>query len=112
LWLAGREAGVIALGEVTGVVEDVVGSDDPYWTDRADAEAVRMRMPLATGGGPTRGNLRPPRPIPRPIRPTEQALTGEVPMNSARAQHGLRVARTLPAAQFLSAGSSPKRGSA
>jgi Domain of unknown function (DUF3883) len=46
LWLAGREAGVIALGEVTGVVEDVVGSDDPYWTDRADAEAVRMRMPL------------------------------------------------------------------
>jgi predicted RNA-binding protein with PUA-like domain len=46
LWLAGREAGVVALGVVTGAVEDVPGDDDPYWTDPADAAAVRMRMPL------------------------------------------------------------------
>jgi predicted RNA-binding protein with PUA-like domain len=46
LWLAGPDAGVVALGVVTGDVEDVPGDDDPYWTDRADAEAVRMRMPL------------------------------------------------------------------
>ena len=46
LWLAGPEAGVVALGVVTGDVEDVLGDDDPYWTDPADAQAVRMRMPL------------------------------------------------------------------
>jgi predicted RNA-binding protein with PUA-like domain len=46
LWLAGREAGVVALGVVIGDVEDVAGSDDPYWTDPADAAAVRMSMPL------------------------------------------------------------------
>jgi predicted RNA-binding protein with PUA-like domain len=46
LWLSGREAGVVALGVVTGDVEDVVGDDGPYWTDPADAHAVRMRMPL------------------------------------------------------------------
>lgn len=46
LWLAGRDAGVVALGVVTGDVEDVVGDDDPYWTEPADAQAVRMQMPL------------------------------------------------------------------
>ena len=46
LWLAGRDAGVVALGVVTGGVEEVAGDDDPYWTDRADAAAVRTRMPL------------------------------------------------------------------
>jgi hypothetical protein len=46
LWLAGREAGVVALGVVTGAVEDVPGDDDPYWMDPGDAAAVRMRMPL------------------------------------------------------------------
>jgi uncharacterized protein DUF3883/EVE domain-containing protein len=46
LWLAGRDAGVVALGVVTGDVEDVVGDDDPYWTDPVDAQAVRMQMPL------------------------------------------------------------------
>jgi hypothetical protein len=46
LWLSGRDAGVVALGVVTGDVEDVVGLDDSYWTDPADAEAVRMWMPL------------------------------------------------------------------
>jgi predicted RNA-binding protein with PUA-like domain len=46
LWLAGREAGVVALGVVTDGAEDVVGSDDPYWTDPADAAAVRLSMPL------------------------------------------------------------------
>jgi hypothetical protein len=37
---------VVALGTVTGAVEDVFGDPDPYWTRRADADAVRMRMPL------------------------------------------------------------------
>jgi hypothetical protein len=47
LWLAGQDGGVVALGTVTGVVEDVFGGDvDPYWVRRQDAEAVRMRMPL------------------------------------------------------------------
>jgi hypothetical protein len=46
LWLAGRDAGVVALGSVTGPVEDVPGDDDPYWVRREDADAVRMRMPL------------------------------------------------------------------
>jgi predicted RNA-binding protein with PUA-like domain len=46
LWLAGHDAGVVALGVVTGDVEDVEGDDDPYWTDPADAQAVRTRMPL------------------------------------------------------------------
>jgi hypothetical protein len=47
LWLAGQDGGVVALGTVTGVVEDVFGGDvDPYWVRREDAEAVRMRMPL------------------------------------------------------------------
>jgi predicted RNA-binding protein with PUA-like domain len=46
LWLAGRDAGVVALGVVTGDVEDVAGIDDSYWTDPADAQAVRMWMPL------------------------------------------------------------------
>jgi predicted RNA-binding protein with PUA-like domain len=47
LWLAGRDAGVVGLGTVTGPVEDVFGGDiDPYWVRREDANAVRMRMPL------------------------------------------------------------------
>jgi hypothetical protein len=47
LWLAGRDGGVVALGTVTGEVEDVFGGDmDPYWVRREDADAVRMRMPL------------------------------------------------------------------
>jgi predicted RNA-binding protein with PUA-like domain len=46
LWLAGPDAAVVALGTVTGPVEDVLGSQDPYWTRREDADAVRMRMPL------------------------------------------------------------------
>jgi hypothetical protein len=46
LRLAGRDAGVVALGVVTGGVEEVAGDDDRYWTDHADAEAVRTRMPL------------------------------------------------------------------
>jgi predicted RNA-binding protein with PUA-like domain len=46
LWLAGRDAGVVALGVVTGEVEDVPGADDSYWADPADAAAVRMSMPL------------------------------------------------------------------
>jgi hypothetical protein len=47
LWLAGHDGGVVALGTVTGAVEDVFGGDvDPYWVRREDAEAVRMRMPL------------------------------------------------------------------
>jgi predicted RNA-binding protein with PUA-like domain len=47
LWLAGRNAGVVGLGTVTGEVEDVFGGDiDPYWVRREDADAVRMRMPL------------------------------------------------------------------
>jgi predicted RNA-binding protein with PUA-like domain len=46
LWLAGRGAGVVALGTVIGAVEDVFGDPDPYWDRREDADAVRMRMPL------------------------------------------------------------------
>ena len=46
LWLAGHDAGVVALGVVTGEVEDVPGVAAPYWTDPADAQAVRMWMPL------------------------------------------------------------------
>jgi hypothetical protein len=47
LWLAGHDGGVVALGTVTGAVEDVFGGDvDPYWVRREDADAVRMRMPL------------------------------------------------------------------
>jgi hypothetical protein len=47
LWLAGDDGGVVALGTVTGEVEDVFGGDvDPYWVRREDADAVRMRMPL------------------------------------------------------------------
>jgi predicted RNA-binding protein with PUA-like domain len=47
LWLAGRDAGVVGLGTVTGAVEDVFGGDiDPCWVRREDADAVRMRMPL------------------------------------------------------------------
>jgi hypothetical protein len=47
LWLAGQDGGVVALGTVTGEVEDVFGGDiDPYWVRREDADAVRMRMPL------------------------------------------------------------------
>jgi hypothetical protein len=46
LWLAGPDAGVVALGMVTGAVEDVFGDPDPYWTRGEDADAVRTRMPL------------------------------------------------------------------
>jgi hypothetical protein len=47
LWLAGHDGGVVALGTVTGMVEDVFGGDsDPYWVRQEDADAVRMRMPL------------------------------------------------------------------
>jgi hypothetical protein len=47
LWLAGRNAGVVGLGTVTGEAEDVFGGDiDPYWVRQEDADAVRMRMPL------------------------------------------------------------------
>jgi hypothetical protein len=47
LWLSGHDGGVVALGTVTGVVEDVFGGDiDPYWVRQEDADAVRMRMPL------------------------------------------------------------------
>jgi EVE domain len=46
LWLAGREAGVVALGTVTGGVQDVERDVDPYWARQEDADAVRARMPL------------------------------------------------------------------
>jgi hypothetical protein len=46
LWLAGRDTGVVALGTVTGEVEDVFGDPDPYWVRPEDADAVRMRLPL------------------------------------------------------------------
>jgi predicted RNA-binding protein with PUA-like domain len=46
LWLSGVDGGVVGLGVVTGEVEDAAGADDSYWTDPADARAVRMWMPL------------------------------------------------------------------
>jgi predicted RNA-binding protein with PUA-like domain len=46
LWRTGPDAGVIALGEVTGPVYEAIGEADEYWQDVEQAERARWWLPL------------------------------------------------------------------
>jgi predicted RNA-binding protein with PUA-like domain len=46
LWRTGRDAGVIALGQVTGLVYEAAGVADEYWQDMEQAERTHWWLPL------------------------------------------------------------------
>jgi predicted RNA-binding protein with PUA-like domain len=46
LWRTGSDAGVIALGEVTGPVYEAAGAADEYWQDMDQAERTQWWLPL------------------------------------------------------------------
>jgi predicted RNA-binding protein with PUA-like domain len=46
LWRTGPDAGVIALGQVTGPVYEAVGAADEYWQDREQAQRAHWWLPL------------------------------------------------------------------
>jgi predicted RNA-binding protein with PUA-like domain len=46
LWRAGRDAGVVALGRVTGPPYEAPGDADEYWQDLEKAERARWWLPI------------------------------------------------------------------
>jgi predicted RNA-binding protein with PUA-like domain len=46
LWRAGRDAGVVALGQVTGLPYEEVGAASDYWEDLEKADRTRWWLPL------------------------------------------------------------------
>jgi predicted RNA-binding protein with PUA-like domain len=46
LWRAGRDAGVIALGQITGPAYEARGDADEYWQDLEKADQTRWWLPI------------------------------------------------------------------